>query len=335
MRISGESTKEVFRGTEYKLGTPFKVPSLELWALNVTHLENPKEKNRIVFSTKKDVDSYRSRNVNVFHCISADVISVDDGKIEKMFFGTIYDMEKIITAKSKEQIKESVAKASLAKELESKRITEKDIFPSPAMSKKPNASSDLPEEMFGSEEVDAEISAMLAEWEEFFNEKADSAKDKAQKFLVSMLDHYVDKELIESNTYIKAKTVIQSESLSMLFLQLDLTKQVLLKQFGSIMLGVATKPILDSFNQSQRMILDINTFINNIIKEVVADLQSFKNRQKEIEELAKSKEPETIDVTAGTVYRSKTQLLSDLEDIYNNRDKIEDAVEIEIETETK
>lgn len=178
-----------------------------------------------------------------------------------------------------------------------------------------------------------DIDALMLTWETFFEDKAKITSGKAKLLLVNISNHYLTKEMINGNLYLKSKLSIQSDSLSLLFLQLDLTKNVLLKSFKEIMSGMGGKPIFDLFSQQQRLVLDINTFISSTIKEIISDLDQAKirhiEREAEIASTTIDQDAEQIGETI--IVRDKSKLLKDLELLIIQQGNLETVTEEEID----
>jgi len=107
--------------------------------------------------------------------------------------------------------------------------------------------------------------------------------------------------------------------------QLDLTKNVLLKSFSEIMAGLGNKSLYELFNQQQKMVLEINSFIEKTISDIISDMNSAKvrwsERKREEDDKAIDIDSEVLGETI--IVSDKTQFLKDIQNAVNNTESHE------------
>lgn len=277
--MQGDKVEFVLTGDKYSLSNPYLLPKTIFWAVSAKpKVAEIKEKFIIVFANKARADVFKRGNVNVIKFYR--FVLIKDKEVETVFTATQKDMDLYLEKKSVGYVQDDTKKDKerFAKEIFGQEMTERELFG---------------DDITGD---DANLTEMLDAWEDFYQEKSDDATQKAKNLLLSISDHYLTKDMLNSDIYIRNKMVIQAESLSMLFTQLSLTKQVLLKLFREIMSDIGNKVIYEAFAQQQKFVLEINGFMNKTIKEVIDDMKQAKDRHKEkIEE--KLLEEETLDVS--------------------------------------
>lgn len=276
--MQGDKVEFVLDGGKYKLSSPYLLPKTQYWSISIKpRSPEVKDKYILTFVNKVRADIFKRSNVNIIKFYRFVLIKGDD--VETIFASSQKDMDLYLekmavgyTAGDTDKDKERLIKDVFGQEM-----TEKELFGE-------NITGD-----------DVNINDMLDAWEDYYQEKSDDATLKAKTLLLSISDHYLTKDMLTKDFYIRNKMVIQAESLSMLFTQLSLTKQVLMKLFKEIMSDIGNKVIYEAFAQQQKFVLEINGFMNKTIKEVIDDMKLAKERHLEREEERIREEEELLD----------------------------------------
>lgn len=298
-------------GSEWSVTSPYKLPNNEHWQVTIKKKNSvTDEKYFLIFTSKIRADIFKKGNVNSIRFY--EFIISDRGSINKMYMASQKDVDLYISQSSgeihdpKEVIKK---KESIAKEMFGESISEQELFGD-------DPSTD-----------NLNINEMLEAWEDYFEDKSDDAIVKAKTLLASISNHYMTKDLISRDIYVRNKLLIQAESLSMLFMQLSLTKQLLMKFFKEIMSDVGSKATYDAFSQQQKFVLEINTYMNKTIQDIIQDMQQAKKRdeeRQEEEEQIKLKESAEEGGTSLISTRDKKKLLAEIDNMIVNGE-IDDA----------
>jgi hypothetical protein len=315
--MQGDKVEIVLTGDKYTLSKPYTLSKTRLWYISVKPTVNEiKEKYKIAFVNKARADIFKRSNVNVIRFYR--FVMIKDGEVETIFTSGQKDFDLYIEKQTVGYSQEDTLKDKerFAKEIFGNEMTEKELFG---------------DDIAGD---DSNINELLDAWEDYYQEKSDDAMIKAKNLLLSISDHYLTKDMLNSDIYIRNKMVIQAESLSMLFTQLSLTKQVLMKLFREIMSDIGNKVVYEAFAQQQKFVLEINGFMNKTIKEVIDDMKQAKERHKEKEE-ERVLEEEALEVSEGggmVRTRDKKRFLAEIGDmIIDAENSIEDYNEDDVE----
>lgn len=297
----------VLSGEEWGVTTIYNIPQSNYYHVSIKpKLAGVKDKYIVTFVNKVRAEIFRKGNVNVIKFYKFTLI-INENIAETVYSSTQKDMDMYIAIHSKSDTpiedgkQKKKAKSALAKEIFGGEMTEDEIF------------GDMDD--VG---MDMNVTDMLEAWEDFFQEKSADATTKAKNLLLSISNHYLTKKILGSDIYIKNKLVMQAESLSMLFVQLALTKQVLLKLFKEIMSDLGSKSTYEAFAQQQKFVLEINVFLNKTIQDIIVDMKQAKERFNESlaetareEELAMAKEGGTSLI----VTRDRRKMLLELDEM--------------------
>jgi len=322
-KIKGEAEKITLSGEDYKVSNPYTLPKTGEYQVSV----KPKEgkdlpKYVLEFSSKKYADVFRKISVNSISFYKVNVIAGTD--MEEKYHSTKEEIERIIKNHNASQVKKKDIKMSSKDERELRQLE--------SLASKKSDEVGL-QDIYGDITADDDIDELLNTWQEYFNTKSNEATTKARVLLVSISNHYANKEVLDKSPYIKQKLSVQTDSLSMLFMQLNLTKQVLMKFFKEIMAGLGNKPIYDGFAAQQKMVLEINSFIGDTISEVIDDLKKAKERYLEIKEEDERNNTEEVEgeVIGDTiVVRNKSAMLRDLDTMIKDSKDVEEVTEEDI-----
>lgn len=321
MNVTMQGDKVPFEldGGKYNLSSPYILPQTKFWSVSIKpRTPDVKDKFILTFVNKVRADVFKKGNVNVIKFYRFAIVK--NSEIETVFTYSQKDMDLLI----EKQIQGTVEgdtnkdKERLIKDVFGAEMTEKELF-----------GSDITGD-------DVNINEMLDAWEDFYQDKADDASQKARGLLLSISDHYLTKDMLTTDFYIRNKMVIQAESLSMLFTQLSLTKQVLMKLFREIMSDIGNKTIYDAFAQQQKFVLEVNGFMNKTIKEVIDDMKLAKDRY--LEKIKESEE-EALEVEGnmgGIQTRDRKKFLQDVGNlIVDAENSIIDYTEEDVEENKK
>lgn len=325
-RVKGETERINLSGKDFVVSAPYKLPKSDIWQVSVKPKKNGMMKYVLTFVTKNRADVFKKMNVNSINIIKTDMINGEE--LETKYFSSAKDIEDFIDSCNTEKISKEFLVNSDNEEVK-KQSEETNKIEDLAKGKglfntKSNNKSLIDEGDFGfGDETDSDIDEMLQTWENFFEDKSKLATNRAKSLLVSVSNHYLTKEIINNNIYVKQKLSIQTDSLSLLFTQLDLTKNVLMKAFKEIMAGLGGKPLYDLFSQQQKMVLEINTFIGTTLKDIITDLKDAKIQWdvKIEEEKNNTEDIESEVVGQSMVVRDRVQFLKDLGDAINEAEE--------------
>jgi hypothetical protein len=119
----------------------------------------------------------------------------------------------------------------------------------------------------------------IAEFNDDFDKKELEAKNKAQQLLNSVAKLYVKADKISSSDYLKFKLDIETQSLSSLLFQLDISKKALRKLSQEIHTGNSSPRMYEVLTGLQRVSLDISKYIQDYMGTIEKSM-----KQMEIEE---------------------------------------------------
>jgi len=319
LKIEGDREELVISGEDYNVSDPYKLPKSEYHKISMKPKNGTMMKYVLEFPSIESAKKFKKQNVNRIKFYK--VMIVDKNDLVPKYYGTNSDIDDIISSHNSGEVTNKKLK---------KKLTETEAFASLGSSKSSgfdgNGDDDMPE---------TDIDELLETWEDYFSDRYETATIKARMLLVSVSDHYLTKEIIAENSYVKQRIQISAESLSLMFVQLNLTKQVIMKYFTEIMSGIGTKTTYESFTQQQKLVLEINSFISTTLKDVIEDLSKVKDQHeinimlKKSEELPENADYEMVGETFKT--RDRTALLNDLKNITSDKEDNQDLTREDIE----
>lgn len=316
----------VLDGSVWGVSAPYKLPNSEHWCVSIKDKASYKKGDLryiLTFVNKIRADIFKRGNVNVIKLIKFDVI--ENGVMDTLHMSSQKDMDLYIDKKNNRLISpEDVMrdKKKIASELFGNELSEDELFGE-------DTSTD-----------NLNINEMLDAWEDYFEDRSEDATTKAKQLLASISDHYLTRELLQKDIYIRNKLMMQAESLSMLFMQLSLTKQLLMKFFKEIMADVGNKATYDAFAQQQKFVFEINKYMNETISDIISDMKQAKDREKEkeLEEEERTMRQQAMERQGGGTLittRNKKLLLAELGELDTEFDEVDEVDEVYVENYRK
>jgi len=296
MRVAGTSENIAIKRKGYDLSTPYKLPKQEYWRVSIK-IEGT-SKYRVVFIDLEEANRFRAGQTDDIVLIKLPVVDEDGIFVEEVFFHTKQVMAAYIKNMTEEDIRGIRVSAA---EVEGKQTMVLEDF----------AKVD-----YGDIDsiVDDELAMQIAEFEEDYVEKSLKCKERAKNLLLSLAEYYLGQDYVQNNDYVKYKLVLEEHSLSTLIFQIDVSKKAIFELSKQVYIGTATTKQYDALATMQRIILDVNKYQSQLVKDIVDDFDKVKKRAAEI---ALEKPDENIEEGKGIVLNTsnRKQMMQKLKDI--------------------
>ena len=247
------------------MSTPYKLPKQEYWRVSIK-IEGT-AKYRVIFIDLDEANRFRAGKTDDIVLIKLPIVDEDGIFIEEVFFHTRQVMKAFIKSMNDEDIKNI-------------RVTAAEVEGKQTMMLEDFAKVD-----YGDIDsiVDDELAMQIAEFEEDYVEKSLKCKERAKNLLLSLANYYLGENYVQENDYVKYKLLLEEHSLSTLIFQIDVSKKAIFELSKQVYIGTATTKQYDALATMQRIILDVNKYQSQLVKDIFDDFERVKKRGVEIE----------------------------------------------------
>ena len=265
MRVPSNSENIAIKRKGYDLSTPYKLPKQEYWRVSIK-IEGT-AKYRVIFIDLDEANRFRAGKTDDIVLIKLPIVDEDGIFIEEVFFHTRQVMKAFIKSMNDEDIKNI-------------RVTAAEVEGKQTMMLEDFAKVD-----YGDIDsiVDDELAMQIAEFEEDYVEKSLKCKERAKNLLLSLANYYLGENYVQENDYVKYKLLLEEHSLSTLIFQIDVSKKAIFELSKQVYIGTATTKQYDALATMQRIILDVNKYQSQLVKDIFDDFERVKKRGVEIE----------------------------------------------------
>lgn len=281
MRIAGNQETVGVLVDLHVFTTPYRLPSTPFWCVSVKSKESKDTLYKVHFDNHNASKRFKATKKEFIDVIRLDIINDSGGVLKQEYFGNNESLKSYVKKMTQD---DSSKLRSEAEKVEMHQIM---------------VLEDLAKEDFGDlpEAIDGDLEEKLRQFEDEYKTKTDAAESDARNLLNSVAKFYLAQKYIDNNDFLKYKLKIETEGLSALFFQINISTQASKNLLKQIYMGSASVKQYDALAQLQRVILDVNKYRSQLIKDVVDDLKKMEERSIIVQSDADQKDLELGDQT--------------------------------------